>query len=156
MGNYNTRIHSAIGATPVEAWRGDGWLPRLPNSLEAFDTLLVMVAKPRVVRRDGIHFESLRFLDPTLAAYVGEAITIRYDPRDVGEIRVFYHNTFLCRAINPEHAGQSIALKDVQAARSAQHRQVRQVIKEKRGCVVDLLPAAPRRPASPTPKIAAS
>ncbi|WP_409076763.1 Mu transposase C-terminal domain-containing protein [Paraburkholderia sp. BL23I1N1] len=32
-----------------------------------------MVAWPRVVRRDGIHFEELSFLDPTLAAYVGEA-----------------------------------------------------------------------------------
>ena len=119
IGTYNTRVHSAIDATPVNAWRADGWLPRLPDSLEALDTLLVMVAEPRVVRRDGIHFEGLRFFDPTLAAYVGEAVTIRYDPRDIGEIRIFHRNTFLCRAISPEHAGRDVALKDVQAARSA-------------------------------------
>jgi putative transposase len=147
--NYNTRLHSGIGAAPVEAWRANGWIPRLPDSLEALDSLLVMVAKPRVVRRDGIHFEGLRFFDPTLAAYVGESVTIRYDPRDVGEIRVFYRNAFLCRAISPEHAGRSITLKDVQAARSAYRRQLRGAIKEKRGRVADLLPASPRAASIP-------
>ncbi len=28
-------------------------------------------------------------MDPPLAAYLKEAVTIRYDPRDVAEIRVF-------------------------------------------------------------------
>lgn len=73
--------------SPLDAWRGDGWLPRMPESLEALDALLVMVAKPRTVHRDGIHFEGLRFFDPTLVAHVGEPVTIRYDPRDVGEVR---------------------------------------------------------------------
>ncbi len=150
VGNYNARVHSEIGVAPVAAWRADGWLPRLPDSLEALDTLLVMVAKPRTVHRDGIHFEGLRFVDPTLAAYVGEAVTIRYDPRDVGEIRVFYRNAFLCRAISPEYAGRSVTLKDVQAARSAYRRHVRGIIKEKRGRVADLLPTHPR-PAPVTP-----
>lgn len=137
--NYNARLHSGINAIPVEAWRAGGWIPRLPDSLEALDSLLVMVAKPRMVRRDGIHFQGLRFFDPTLAAYVGESVTIRYDPRDVGEIRVFHRNAFLCHAVDPEHAGRSIALKDVQAARSAYRRQLRNTIQEKRGRVADLL-----------------
>lgn len=141
--SYNTRTHSAIGVAPVQAWCDEGWIPRLPDDLEALDTLLVMVAKPRVVRRDGIHFEGLHFLDPTLAAYVGEAVTIRYDPRDMGEIRVFHRNTFLCRAVNTEHANRSVTLKDVQAARSAYRRRLRQEIREKRGRVADLLPAPP-------------
>jgi Mu transposase, C-terminal len=37
--------------------------------------------------------------DMTLAAYVSEEVVIRYDPRDVGEIRAFHENKFLCRAI---------------------------------------------------------
>ncbi len=158
VGTYNVRVHGEIGVTPVEAWRADGWLPRLPDSLQALDTLLVMVAKPRTVHRDGIHFEGLRFIDPTLAAYVGEAVTIRYDPRDVGEIRVFYRNAFLCRAISPEYAGRSVTLKDVQAARTAHRRQVRGMIKEKRGRVADLLPTQPRpSPVMPatTPELSA-
>lgn len=153
IGTYNVRVHSEIGMAPVTAWRADGWLPRLPGSLQALDTLLVMVAKPRTVHRDGIHFEGLRFIDPTLAAYVGEAVTIRYDPRDVGEIRVFYRNAFLCRAISPDYAGRSVTLKDVQAARSAHRRQVRGMIKEKRGRVADLLPTHPRpSPVTPATK----
>lgn len=149
VGNYNVRIHGELGVTPVEAWNAEGWLPRLPDSLEALDTLLVMVAKPRTVHRDGIHFEGLRFFDPTLAAYVGEPVTIRYDPRDIGEVRVFHRNAFLCRAISPEHASLSITLKDVQAARSAHRRQLRSVIKEKRGRVADLLSKQPH--SSPIP-----
>ena len=77
---YNLRRHREIGATPNAAWVAQGWLPRLPNSLEELDLLLLSVAKSRLVRRDGIHFQGLRYLDPTLAAYVGEAVTIRYDP----------------------------------------------------------------------------
>ena len=77
---------------PLDAWRGHGFLPRLPESLEELDLLLVMHAKPRVVRRDGIHFEGLRYVSPTLAGYVGEPVTIRYDPRDLSEIRVFHRD----------------------------------------------------------------
>jgi putative transposase len=38
----------------------------------------------RKVRRDGIHFQGLRYLSLILAASVGEDVTIRYDPRDMG------------------------------------------------------------------------
>ncbi len=58
VSTYNTRVHGEIGASPLAAWRGDGWLSRMPESLEQLDTLLVMVAKPRVVHRDGIYFGS--------------------------------------------------------------------------------------------------
>ncbi|HQT62843.1 Mu transposase C-terminal domain-containing protein, partial [Acidiphilium sp.] len=77
---YNLREHSEIGAAPRDAWIADGWMPRMPDSLEALDLLLVSVAASRRVRRDGIHFQGLRYIDPTLAVYVGEAVTIRYDP----------------------------------------------------------------------------
>lgn len=86
---YNVRPHSGIGVAPKQAWLAEGWLPRLPDSLEALDLLLISVAKPRLIRRDGIHFQGLRCMEPTLAAYVGEEVTIRYDPRDITEIRVF-------------------------------------------------------------------
>lgn len=154
VSTYNTRVHSEIVVSPIAAWRGKGWLPRMPESLEELDALLVMVAKPRVVHRDGIQFEGLRFLDPTLAAYVGEPVTIRYDPRDMGEVRVFHRNAFLCRAVSPEHAGQSITLKDVQAARVAYRRRLANEIREKTARVTDYLPAVHRTapPASAVPK----
>src|SRR3954447_823221 len=40
--------------------------------------------------------------------------TIRYDPRDVSEIRVFHREHFLCRAVNEEHAGEALTLKDIE------------------------------------------
>ena len=117
-GRYNTRPHPAIGATPNAAWIAEGWLPRMPDRLEDLDELLVLIARPRVVGRDGIRFGGLRYLDPTLAAFVGERVTIRHDPRDVAEIRVYHRDRFLCRAINAEHADRTVSLRDVQATRS--------------------------------------
>ncbi|MEW1965915.1 DDE-type integrase/transposase/recombinase [Micrococcus sp. NPDC078436] len=63
---YNDGGHSELGTTPRTAWVAEGWLPRLPESLEALDGLLLTVAQSRVVRRDGIHFQGLRYISPTL------------------------------------------------------------------------------------------
>ncbi|MEV2270486.1 Mu transposase C-terminal domain-containing protein [Nonomuraea africana] len=52
----------------------------MPDSLDQLDLLLLTVARPRKIHPDGIHFQALRYLDPVLAAYVGEDVVIRYDP----------------------------------------------------------------------------
>lgn len=137
---YNNRIHKEIGQSPLAAWLGDGWLPRMPDSLEELDLLLAMVAKSRVVHRDGIHFQGLRFIDPTLAPYVGESVTIRYDPRDITEIRVFHRNKFLCNAISQKHAGKTITLKDIQSARNHYRKSLKKKINERIVAVIDYLP----------------
>lgn len=139
VGTYHQRPHRETGREPQRAWLADGWLPRMPESLEELDLLLVMVAKPRTVQRDGIHFQGLRYLDPVLAAYVGEPVTIRYDPRDLAEIRVFHRNQFLCRAINPDHASETITLKDIQAARTARRRALRGQLNERIATATGLL-----------------
>ena len=77
---YNNRVHSETGQPPQSRWEAGGFLPRLPESLEQLDLLLLTVAKPRKVHPDGIRFQGLRYLDPVLAAYVGESVIIRYDP----------------------------------------------------------------------------
>jgi len=153
VGVYNQRSHSQTGEPPHAAWLGQGWLPRMPDSLDDLDLLLLTVAKARTVRRDGIRFQGLRYIDPTLAAYVGEAVTIRYDPRDLSEIRVFHQNRFLCRAVSPEHAGRTVTLKDIETARSAYRRSLRNEIRERVARVTDFLPVAenttPQRPGAP-------
>ena len=93
-----------------------------PTRSKQLDLLLLTVAKPRKIHPDGIHFQGLRYLDPVLAAYVGDSVIIRYDPRDMAEIRVFTGAGFLCRAICPELAGTTIGLKDITAARNARRR----------------------------------
>lgn len=153
INTYNLRTHSEIGTSPASCWCGKGWLPQMPDSLEDLDLLLVMVAKPRTVRRDGVHFQGLRFMSPLLAPYVGEAVTIRYDPRDLAEIRVFHKNRFLCHAISPEHAHQTVTLKDIQTARSAHRRALRDQINGRARTVTELLVDGKKRvqpPAKPT------
>ena len=81
------------------------------------------------MRRDGIWFLGMRYLDTTLAAYVGESVILRYDPRDVAEIRVFYQDRFLCRAICQELAGITVALRDILRARNRHRRELRQTLK---------------------------
>ncbi len=81
----------------------------------------------------------------------GEPVTIRYDPRDLGEIRVFHRNRFLCRAISREHAGQALTLKDIQAARTAHRRALRGQLDERRAAVSEYLPAHPADPQPSAP-----
>ena len=151
---YNTRLHGETGVAPNVAWIAGGWLPRMPDSLQDLDLLLVMVAKSRVVRRDGIRFQGLRYLAPALAPYVGEAVTIRYDPRDVSEVRVFHRNRFVCCAVSPEHRGQTITLKDVQAARIHHRKALQTELRGHRRRVSDFVPrvtAVPKAGAKPAP-----
>lgn len=144
VGTYNRRSHPGTGAVPRDNWIADGWLPRMPDRLEDLDELLVMVAKVRRVRRDGIRFQGLRYTDPTLAAYVGEHVAIRYDPRDIAELRVFHHGRFLCRAVDQDHAGRIVSLKDIQTARHAHRRALRTKINQKIARVTDFLPDPPK------------
>ena len=137
---YNNRLHHAIGLAPSKAWLGHGWRPRMPHSLEALALLLVMGATSRRVRRDGGHFQGLRYMAPTLAAYVGESVTIRYDPRDLAAMRVLHPNRFLGRAMHAEHAGRTMTLKDIQTARVRYRRALRTAMHERIARVADFLP----------------
>ncbi|ODT57677.1 MULTISPECIES: Mu transposase C-terminal domain-containing protein [Paracoccus] len=74
---YNLRPHSRTGEAPRETWAAGAFLPRVPDSLEEVDLLLVQHAKPRIVQRDSIRFEDLRYASPTLAGFVGEAVTLK-------------------------------------------------------------------------------
>jgi len=127
--NYHHRIHSTTKKEPILMWNADGFLPNMPESLESLDLLLLHVAKARKVHSDGIHFQALRFIDPNLAAYVGESVVIRYDPRDLAEIRVFHEDRYLCTAICPEIAGYTVNLKEIVTARNQRRRMLKGQLK---------------------------
>lgn len=74
----------------------------------------------------------MRYIDSTLAAYVGETVLLRYDPRDIAEVRLFHQDKFLCRAICPELAGQTVPLRDIQQARDQQRRRLRETLRDRR------------------------
>jgi putative transposase len=131
LGEYHVRPQRDLPSTPQARWEAEGFLPRLPESLEQLDLLLLTVAKPRRVRRDGIHFQNMGYVDPILADYVGEDVVIRYDPRDMAEIRVYDRNGFLCRALCQELAGQTVSLKEIVRARNRRRRELQKEIKDR-------------------------
>jgi putative transposase len=138
---YNQRRHGETGQAPQHRWEAGGFLPHLPDRLEDLDLLLLTVPTSRVVHRDGIRFEGMRYLHVNLAAFVGEPVIIRYDPRDLTEVRVFHQGTFLCTAVCQELAGTTISLKDLQAARNRRRRELRDQIAARQSLVEELLAA---------------
>ncbi|HEY3265581.1 MAG TPA: Mu transposase C-terminal domain-containing protein [Armatimonadota bacterium] len=136
---YNQREHSETKMAPMQRWGQGGFLPRMPESLDSLDLLLLTVPKERKVHADGIHFQGLRYIDLTLAAYIGESVVVRYDPRDLAEIRVFHHERFLCRAICPELAGEVISLRDVLRARNQRRCDLRHILRDRRETIDALL-----------------
>lgn len=139
VGAYHHAPHSVTGETPEARWSRGGFLPRMPASLEQLDLLLLTVVRPRQVQRDGIRFQSLRYIAPTLAAFVGEAVTIRYDPADVAEVRVYRGDSFLCRAICQELAGETVSLKDIVRARTERRQALQSTIKNRRSLIDQVL-----------------
>jgi putative transposase len=146
---YLATPHSATGQAPQARWEAGGFLPHMPDSLEQLDLLLLTVAKTRRVQRDGIRFMGMRYIDPTLAAYVGEEVVVRYDPRDIAEVRVFHQERFLCRAVCQELAGETVPLRDIVNARNRRRRELRQTIQDRQRVVDSLLEAKRWQPAVP-------
>lgn len=136
---YHRRECAETKMPPAKRWEVNGFLPRMPDSLEQLDLLLIQVPKARQVRVDGIHFQGLRYISTTLAAYVGETVTLRFDPRDMGEIRVFHEDRFLCGAVCAELAGATVPLREILRARNRRRRELRGILRDRQSAVDTLL-----------------
>lgn len=152
LDEYQQRVNGETNLAPQARWEAGGFLPRLPESLEQLNLLLLTVARARRVHPDGIHFQGLRYLDLTLAAYVGQDVVIRYDPHDLAEIRVFHQDVFLCRAISPELAGQTITLKEIVDARTQRRKSLRGELRDRAAIVEQLLAVHQPAPEPPAPE----
>lgn len=141
--DYNHRPHSETREAPSRRWGATGFIPRSPAHPEDLDLLLLTAAATRKVQRDGIQFASTRYVSPVLAAYVGEQVTVRFNPREVGEIRVYFDDTFLCRAIAPELASESVSLQELQAVRATRRRELKQQLRQRQS-LADALPGDTR------------
>lgn len=109
---YHLDIHSTTGQAPIKMWSYN-FLPRLPESISILDELLLTIDKPRRIQRDGIRFMGFRYIATTLAGFVGETVFIKYDPRDLAEIKVYYNDAFLCKAVCQDLAELTISLKEI-------------------------------------------
>jgi putative transposase len=146
LDEYHARMHGETKQTPAGRWAVGAFLPRMPDSLEELDLLLLTVARARKVHPDEIRFGGRRYIDTTLAAYVGEEVAIRYDPRDVGEVRVFHEGSFLCRAVCPKLAGETVSLREIVSARNRRRRELRTELRERQAVVEELLALRRREP----------
>jgi putative transposase len=66
-------------------------------------------------------------------------VTLRFDPRDMGEIRVFHHEGFLCRAVSADLAGETVPLREIIRARNRRRRELRTVLRDRQHAVDTLL-----------------
>jgi putative transposase len=57
----------------------------------------------------------------------------------MGEIRVFYKDRFLCRAISAELAGETIPLRDVIRVRNQRREELRSILHDRQKMVDTLL-----------------
>ncbi len=69
----------------------------------------------------------------------------------MAEIRVFFKETFLCRAICPELAGHKVSLKEITQARNERRKLVRQGIDERMAVVEQFLAVHQPEPPLPPP-----
>lgn len=82
----------------------------------ALDILLAPVGE-RTVAKDGIRLDNFTYIAAELGPMVGEKVTIRKDPHDVGTIHVFQDGEFICIAEDTRYVGisrQEIAHKGKQ------------------------------------------
>jgi len=93
-GVYHLTAHSALGKTPLEAWR-EGVAKRrqplrYPPSADDF-FLDFLPAVSRMVQRDGIHFHQIRYWDNVLSPWASrlkKALWVKYDPRNLSRVYV--------------------------------------------------------------------
>ena len=128
---YHLQRHGETKQAPLARWEANKLIPRVPDSLEELDLLLLTVADTRKVQREGVRFKNSYYHSLALAAYVGEAVVIRYDPRDLGEVRVYHEGRFLCRAVSPERVGGSFTFKDASKANSRNRKALREELRDK-------------------------
>jgi putative transposase len=71
----------------------------------------------------------------------------------MAEIRVYYRDTFLCRAVCQELAGETVSLKDIARARNRRKRELTTIITARRSLVDQVLtpPQGVRTPPEPLP-----
>jgi putative transposase len=116
--SYLVGEHSETKMSPKDRWESFPFVPRMPNSIEELDLLLLTVVQTRRVHRDGIRFSGFRYFDVSLSGYVGEDVSIRYDPRDLSHIYVYSNDSLVCRASCFELSGKPVSLKEVRQARN--------------------------------------
>lgn len=131
INDYHKSIHSDTKEAPIARWNKDKIIPQMPESIDKLSLLLLSIEKSRIVQRDGIYFSGLRYFHPNLAAYVREAVSIRFDPKDLTEIWVYEGRQLLCKAVCEELQDKSISYEELKRIRTNRKKELNKEIKAK-------------------------
>ncbi|GHO72238.1 hypothetical protein KSD_00090 [Ktedonobacter sp. SOSP1-85] len=137
---YQKRVHTETQMAPEERWLRSGVLPRLPENEEQLDLLLLHPRRRYKVHQEGIRFEGAWYQHALLGEYVGDAVTIRYDPMCLAAVRVYVADTggrerLLCEAQCVERGGEEMTYQDLVAARTKRRKRVGKVLRERKEVV---------------------
>lgn len=133
---YHRREHTQTQMAPLERWQHSNFIPILPQSEEQLDLLLLQPRRRQKVHQDGISFQGAWYQHVLLGDYIGDAVTIRYDPMNLAAIRVYVPDTvceerFLCQAQCEERGGEAVSLQEIVAARTKRRKRVGNALRER-------------------------
>jgi putative transposase len=131
INDYNYSIHTTTKERPIDLWNKGKIIPNMPESIAQLNSLLLTPKKSRIVQRDGIRFSGLRYYHPNLCAYVGEIVTIKYDPADLGEIWVYEADKLICKAVCEELQNSAATYEDLKKVRTQRKKELKKAIKSK-------------------------
>jgi len=57
----------------------------------------------------------------------------------MAEIRVFHEDRFVCRALCPELAGETVPLREILSARNRRRRELRSILRDRKKIIDDLV-----------------
>ena len=80
-----------------------------------------------------------------------EEVEIRYDPRDLAEIRVYHQGEFVCRAVCQDIASQQLSLREIRQARNQRRAELRGELKTA-DAILDSSTQKPDKPKTPNRK----
>ncbi|NJL72386.1 MAG: DDE-type integrase/transposase/recombinase [Candidatus Competibacteraceae bacterium] len=113
---------------PLDRWKADMKIPRMPNSEEELDLMLLHVGRQRKVQRDGLRFKTFRYFDLELSKYVTQWVSIRYDPSNMSYINVYADGNFVCKASCKELEGKETSLREIIKERAERKKEVKEAV----------------------------
>lgn len=130
-GEYHLATHSALGMSPLEAWkeafRGNSALPRMETDAGRL-RMDFMPYEERVINREGVLIDWVHYFDDVLRPYIGSVLpgrarlrrkfVFRRDPRDLSVIYFFDEDNDVYHPIPYRNrARPPISLWELKAAR---------------------------------------
>jgi putative transposase len=152
LDTYHLRPQEDLNSSPLQRWKQATIVPTMPPSLEKLDELLILEPRARTVQQEGISFQGHRYIDTALQAVVKQEVTIRYDPTDLSQIRVFVtehgHERFLCDATRQDPGDEIIPVEDIVEARNARRKEIRTTVRKRAKTVKRFSPSDHRAPST--------